>query len=61
MLLVGLIWLTLTMACEVMFGRFVVGLTWERIAADYNLLKGGLMPLGLLLLLFAPMIAGRLR
>ena len=51
----------LTMAFEIMFGRFFVGLTWERIAADYNVLNGGLMPLGLLLLLFAPMIAGRLR
>ena len=61
LLKVGAIWLALTVAFEVLFGRFVVGLSWERIVADYNLLRGGLMPLGLLLLLFAPMIAGRLR
>ena len=48
LLLVGMIWLVLTMAFEVLFGRFVVGLCWERIASDYSLLKGGLMPLGLL-------------
>ncbi len=59
LLLVGLIWLMLTVAFEVLFGRFVVGLTWERIAADYNLLKGGLMPLGLLVLFFSPMISAK--
>jgi hypothetical protein len=61
LLLVGLIWLFLTVAFEVFFGRFVVGLTWERIASDYNLLKGGLMPLGLLVLLVSPVIAVKLR
>jgi hypothetical protein len=61
LLTVGAIWLALTVAFEVLFGRFVVGLSWERIVADYNLLRGGLMPLDLLFLLFAPMIAGRLR
>ena len=57
----GMIWLVLTVAFEVLFGRFVVGLTWERIASDYDLLNGGLMPLGLLMLFFIPMIAAKLR
>ena len=61
LLLVGLIWLVLTMAFEVLFGRFMVGLSWERIASDYNVLNGGLMPLGLLVLVFSPMIASKLR
>lgn len=61
LLLVGLIWLVLTVAFEVLFGRFVVGMTWKRIGADYNMLNGGLMPLGLLVLLFSPMIATKLR
>ena len=60
LLSVGLIWVLLTVAFEVLFGRFVVGLSWERIASDYNLLNGGLMPLGLLLLFFSPMIASKL-
>lgn len=60
LLLVGSIWLLLTMAFEVLFGRFVVGLSWERIASDYNMLKGGLMPLGLLVLFLSPMIASNL-
>ena len=60
LLTVGAIWLVLTVLFEVLFGRFVVGLTWERIAADYNLWKGGLMPIGLLVLFFSPMFAARL-
>lgn len=61
LLTVGAIWLVLTVLFEVLFGRFVAGLTWERIAADYNLWKGGLMPIGLLVLCFSPMFAARLR
>lgn len=60
LLLVGFNWLVLTVAFEVLFGRFVVGLSWERIGSDYNVLNGALMPLGLLLLLFSPMIASKL-
>ncbi len=61
LLLVGLIWLLLTVAFEVLFGRLVLGLSWKRIASDYNVQKFGLMPLGLLLLFLSPMIALRLR
>ncbi len=61
LLWVGLSWLLLTVAFEVLFGRFVVGLAWSRIAADYDVLNGGLMPLGLLLLFFSPMLAAHLR
>lgn len=60
LLLAGSIWLVLTLAFEVLFGRFLLGLTWERIGADYNLKNGGLMPFGLLALFFSPMIALRL-
>jgi hypothetical protein len=60
-LLVGLIWLVLTVAFEVLFGRFVLGLSWDELLAGYNIANGGLMPLGLLILLFSPMIASKLR
>ncbi|TWU44159.1 hypothetical protein Q31b_16950 [Novipirellula aureliae] len=60
-LVVGAIWLLLTVTFELCFGRFVVGLSWERLAADYNLLQGGLMPIGLLVLFFSPMVAAKLR
>jgi hypothetical protein len=38
-----------------------VGASWERLAADYNVLEGGLLPFGMLVLLLSPLIAGKLR
>ena len=61
LLLVGLLWLVLTLAFEVAFGRFVVGASWERLAADYNVPEGGLLPFGMLVLLLSPLIAGKVR
>jgi hypothetical protein len=60
-LLVGLIWLLLTLLFEFGLGHFVLGYSYERLAEDYNLLEGGLMPLGLVVLLCAPLIAAKLR
>jgi len=61
LLTVGLIWLVSTVAFEILFGRFVMGLSWERIGANYNLAEDGLMPLGLLVLLLSPWIATKFR
>ena len=61
LLMVGFLWLGLTLAFEVLFGRFVMGFSWERLAADYNVLEGGLLPLGMLALLLSPLIAAKLR
>ena len=56
---IGAIWLVLTVAFEILCGRFVVGLSWEQLAASYNLLAGGLMPLGLLILFLSPSLVSR--
>ncbi len=58
---VGIVWLVLTVAFEVGFGLYVVHATWSRIASDYNLLQGGLLPIGLLVLTAAPLIAAKIR
>jgi hypothetical protein len=58
---VGVLWLCLTLAFEFLFGHFVVGASWERLAADYNLLEGGVLPIGMAVLTLAPLIAGRWR
>lgn len=58
---VGVLWMSLTLAFEIALGRFILGYSWERIAADYNLLQGGLMPIGLVLLAIAPLIAAKIR
>lgn len=58
---IGVAWLVLTLAFELAFGRYVVQASWSRIAEDYNLAHGGLLPLGLLVLAVAPLIAARWR
>lgn len=58
---VGLLWVVLTLAFEWNFGRYVLGRTWESIAAEYNLSHGGLMPVGLAIFAMKPWIAWRLR
>ncbi len=39
-LLIGIIWLALTVASEFVFGRFVMHRPWSRLLSDYNVLKG---------------------
>lgn len=58
---VGVTWLILTLAFEISLGRFVFELSWERIYSDYQITKGGLLPFGLLILLFSPIITAKLR
>ena len=58
---IGIVWLVLTLAFEIAFGRYVVQASWSRIASDYNLFRGGLLPIGLFVLTAAPLIAARFR
>ena len=58
---VGVLWLILTIAFEAGFGHYVFNLPWEAVLEEFNLLKGRMMPLGLIVLTFSPMIAARLR
>ncbi len=58
---IGVLWGVLTLAFEIGFGRFVVGASWERLLSDYNVLEGGLMPLGMVVLVLSPWIAGKVR
>ncbi|MBL8688122.1 MAG: hypothetical protein JNL04_03440 [Rhodospirillaceae bacterium] len=61
LLVVGLIWASLTLAFEIFLGRAVMGLSWARIQSDYDPLQGGLMPLGLLVMACAPLAGAWLR
>jgi hypothetical protein len=57
----GVLWVALTIAFEVAFGRWVLHASWRRIGADYDIRRGGLLPLGLVALAGAPLLAARLR
>jgi hypothetical protein len=57
---VGLAWVALTLVFEVGLGR-LLGVGWDRILADYDLLHGGLMPLGLVAMALTPWAVRRLQ
>lgn len=54
--LVGALWLVLTLAFEFLAGHYLFGAPWERILADYNLLQGRVWPLVPLTSFFAPVL-----
>jgi hypothetical protein len=58
---VGAFWLALTMGFEILMGRWMLGLSWARLLEDYNLRRGRLWPLLLLVTLLAPLIATWIR
>jgi hypothetical protein len=58
--LLGLFWLSLTVAFEFLYGRFSLGLSWRKLLDDYNLLKGRLWPLVLVTTLVSPRITARI-
>lgn len=57
---VGAIWVVLTVIFEFGVGA-LIGYSYDRMLSDYDLTQGGLMWFGLLFMLFAPMIAAKLR
>ena len=58
-LLVGALWVALTLVFEVALGR-AQGAGWDRIFADYNPLRGGFMMVGLAFMLVSPALAAKL-
>ena len=59
-LAIGVLWAALTLGFEIGVG-WAMGLRWDRILSDYDLLHGGLMPLGLLAMALTPWAVRRLR
>jgi hypothetical protein len=58
LLLIGAFWLILTVLFEFGFGHYVVGHSWSRLFADYNILKGRVWSLVLLATFIAPFLFG---
>jgi hypothetical protein len=61
LLAIGVLWVALTLVFEVALGRALLHASWQRIASDYDLPRGGLLPLGLVVMALAPWIGARLR
>ncbi len=60
LLLIGVIWLGLTVLFEFGFGHFIMGHAWEKLLADYNLFQGRIWSLVLLSILLGPLIWGKI-
>jgi hypothetical protein len=58
---VGALWMLLTVAFEFLAGHYLFGNSWERLLADYNLLRGRVWPVVLVASLLAPPWAHRVR
>jgi hypothetical protein len=59
-MMVGAMWLVLTLLFEFGFGR-MRGMTWTQLLEDYNVLAGRIWPAVLMVTFLAPLIAGRTR
>ena len=55
-LLIGVMWLSLTVAFEFVFGHYVMGNPWSRLLHEYNLLEGRLWVLVLIWITIAPLV-----
>ena len=60
-LLIGGIWLTMTVIFEFVFGHFVAGHSWSQLFMDYNLFRGRVWILVLVWILVAPYVCYRIR
>lgn len=59
--IVGSVWLGLTLAFEFLAGHYLFGDPWEKLLADYNILRGRLWVLVPITTLLAPWLAMRMR
>jgi hypothetical protein len=60
-LIVGSLWLVLMLGYDIALGRFAFRYSYRRIAADFDIRKGNLLGIGMLILFTAPFLVGRLR
>ena len=60
-LLVGLFWLALTLSFEFLFGHYVAGKPWKEIIQVFNIRKGDLFIVVLVITAISPWIAAKVR
>jgi hypothetical protein len=58
LILIGVLWLVMTVAFEFGFFHYVMGMPWEVLLADYNVLQGRIWVLVLVTVLLGPIIIG---
>jgi TRAP-type mannitol/chloroaromatic compound transport system permease small subunit len=58
-ILIGTLWVSLTVAFEFLAGHYLFGTSWEKIIADYNIARGRIWILVLVTTLISPVLAAR--
>ena len=58
---IGAIWVVLTLAFEFLAGHYLFGASWQQLLEDYNLLRGRIWILVLIVTLSAPRVVWHLR
>jgi hypothetical protein len=58
---IGLFWVVLMLALDIGFGRLVFHASWDRIFAEFDLRRGGLLGFGVAVIFFAPLLMAKLR
>jgi hypothetical protein len=59
LIVIGILWMVLTVIFEFGFGHYVIGHTWLRLLHDYNIFEGRIWSLVLITELIGPYIIGR--
>lgn len=59
-IIIGLVWLFLTVIFEFLFGYYVAGHSWEKLLRDYNMFQGRIWVLVLIWITIAPYLVYRL-
>ena len=54
--IIGGIWASMLLVLDLYFGRYVFKLGWDKILDDLNPLKGNLLTIGLIFILFCPYV-----
>jgi hypothetical protein len=57
----GIFWTVLTILFDYIFRHFALGVSWQFIGVGYDISQGRLWPLALLVILFGPLFAGKIR
>jgi hypothetical protein len=55
-LVIGFIWLGLTVAFEFLFGHYIAGQSWSKLLSDYNILAGRVWIAVLIWIAIAPLL-----
>jgi len=61
LLVVGAVWLGVMLTLDLVFGRLVFRFSWSRIRRDFDVRRGGLLGIGMLVVFVAPYCARLIR